>query len=350
VRLGIRLPNWLGDALLARRALQSLIAAHGAAEVSLAAPPPLSALLAADLGPVTWIPTGHGAAAALALGRAWRRLGVQRAVLLPPSLSSRLAGLASGAAERVGLAARPTPPHESQASLWLTCAVPRGPRGERHLEDEYLDLAAAGGGAPAPRRPLALPPGAAEAARALLAGLPEGPYLAVAPGARYGPAKRWPPERFGAAARLVARRLGASAVVTVGEASDREACARVAAALGTPARDLSGRTDLAALAGVLAGAAGLLSNDSGAAHLGAALGRPTTVVFGSTDPRWTAPRGPAVAVLWHRLRCAPCFRRSCPWVDGYACLSVVDVPEVVESFATPGGAAAPPPAPPAGLA
>jgi len=75
---------------------------------------------------------------------------------------------------------------------------------------------------------------------------------------------------------------------------------------------------------VLAGARGVLANDSGAAHLAAALGAPTVTLFGSTDPRWTAPRGPAAIALWERLRCAPCFRRTCPLADAYACLRVLD--------------------------
>jgi heptosyltransferase-2 len=340
VRTGVRIPNWLGDLLLARRALDSLVAAERPGEISLAGPPGLAALLEADLPGVRWHATGHGAGAALALAAAWRREGVERAVLFPPSLSSRLAGLASGARERIGLAARPEAPRELEASLWLTHPVPRGPRGSRHLEDEYLDLAAAVGGGPASRRPLVLPPRAAERARGLLGPLAGGPYVVLAPGARYGPAKRWPAERFAGAARLLARRQTGLRVVVVGEDADREPCRDVAAAAGPGALDLLGRTDLTALAGVLAGAAGVLSNDSGVAHLAAALGRPAVAVFGSTDPRWTAPRGPAAAP-WHRLRCAPCFRRRCPWVDGYACLGVVDVPEVEAALAALAGLGAP---------
>ncbi len=333
MRLGVRLPNWLGDALLARRAVDALAAAHAPEALTIAAPPAIVQLLAGDHPRAAWLATGHGLGAALALADAWKRTGIEQTISFPTSFSSRLAGWRSGARGRLGLGPRPVGRREPEASLWLTRAVARAARGERHLEDEYCDLAAAGGGAPAARRRLTPPPAAAEAAAALLGDRGEAPYVAVAPGARYGPAKRWPAERFARAADLAAAALGGAAVVLVGEAADAAACAQVRDRLAAPPADLSGRTDLPTLAGVLAGARGVLANDSGAAHLAAALGVPTAVLFGSTDPRWTAPRGPAVAILWHRLRCAPCFRRTCPWVDGYACLRVLD-PEAAAAALT----------------
>ena len=75
-----------------------------------------------------------------------------------------------------------------------------------------------------------------------------------------------------------------------------------------------------------------VSNDSGAAHVAAALGRTTVVIFGSTDPRWTAPRGEHVRALWDRVRCAPCFRTHCPYEDAYACLRIVESRDVIEAL------------------
>jgi heptosyltransferase-2 len=323
VKLGVRLPNWLGDALLARRALDALAGARGEGELVIAAPRAIAGLLAHEHPGATWVTTGHGLAAAGALAAAWRRAAIDRAVVFPTSLSSRLAARRSGARERIGLGPRPAGRRESAAALWLTCRVARGPRGERHLEDEYGDLAAAAGAAAAPRRRL-VPPAAAAGFAANLATSLDAPYIAVAPGARYGPAKRWPADRVARAAELAASALGAPRVLLVGDLDDAEACARVGERLTPGAVDLCGRTDLPTLAGILAGARVVLANDSGAAHLAAAVGAPTVVLFGSTDPRWTAPRGEAVRVLWHRLRCAPCFRRACPWTDAYACLRLLE--------------------------
>ena len=283
----------------------------------LAAPPAFAGLLALDLPRVRWLAAGHGLGAAWGLGRAWKGAGVSRVVLFPSSLSSRLAGLASGSRERIGFGG------DAEADVGLTQRVARRPRGERHLEDEYLDLAQAAGGHLAPPRPLTPPEGAAGAADTLLADA--GEPLVLAPGARYGPAKRWPVERFAAAARAWKR----GRPVIVGGKEDMPEGAALATRLGSAAIDLSGRTDLPALAGVLARAAAVVSNDSGVAHLAAALGRLTVVVFGSTDPRWTAPRGPHVRVIWDRVSCSPCFRRTCPYVDSYACLRIIEPTRVV---------------------
>ena len=284
----------------------------------LAAPPAFATLLALDHPQARWLPAGHGLGAAWTLGQAWKKAGVRRVVLFPSSLSSRIAGLVSGARERIGFGG------DAEADLGLTRRVPRRLRGERHLEDEYLDLAQAAGGNLAPARALTPPEGAASAAASFLP--PDaGELLVLAPGARYGPAKRWPIERFAAVARAWTR----GRAVIVGGKEDAAEGAALASRLGEAGLDLSGRTDLPALAGVLSRAAAVVSNDSGVAHLAAALGRPTVVVFGSTDPRWTAPRGPSVRVIWDRVACSPCFRRTCPYVDAYACLRIIGPEQVV---------------------
>ena len=151
--------------------------------------------------------------------------------------------------------------------------------------------------------PLRTDPGAqAEAATRLSAmGLQERPFAILGPGAAYGPAKRWGAERFAALGRgLLARGLG---LLTCGTAAEREVCAAVAAAAGAGARSLAGETGLA--------------------HLAAATGIPTVVVFGSTSSAWTAPLGPRVRVVQRAPVCSPCFARTC--AIGYACLDAVGV-------------------------
>jgi heptosyltransferase-2 len=139
------------------------------------------------------------------------------------------------------------------------------------------------------------------------------PLAALAPGAAYGGAKRWPAESFAA----LARDLAGDGVMTVlvGSAADRPAGAEVVAALGgnTAYADLIGRTDLQALCGVLANCRTLVSNDSGAMHVGAALGLPVTAVFGPTRERATRPLGSAGhVVLTNPVWCRPCMLRECP--------------------------------------
>jgi heptosyltransferase-2 len=330
--LGVRLPNWLGDALLSRRALDSLVARYGEEQLVLAARQNQVALLRTNYPRARWLVTDHGFSAAWRLGRQWKSCGVEEVWLFPTSLSSRISGRRSGARSRVGFGSRPGRRAEFEANALLTRRVPRGSLGSRHLEDEYLDLVGAEPANLPPRRGLRLPPTSRSSGRELLAGTAHRPYVVIAPGARYGPAKRWPPERFARTAGRVAADLELGDLVIVGEAADGPSCQAVEGHLQCTVVQLAGRTDLGALAEVLSGAAGVIANDSGTAHLAAALGRPTVVIFGSTEPAWTAPRGERVAIRRERVRCSPCFRRRCPLADANACLRLIEPDAVARSL------------------
>lgn len=328
--LAVRAPNWLGDAVLATRALDALVAHAGDAPVVVLGRPWAPALWAERWPRVRFV------AAPAAGGGWWRDVGTLRAlhaetlVLFPSSLSARLHAFAAGVPRRVGLAG------ELLDGL-LTLRAPRAARGERHLEQEYLDLARLVGAAPVPRRPL-LPTAAARAAldaRLAAASVPAtAPVFAIAPGASYGPAKRWPPERFAEVAVRWERAHAGGWVVLVGGAGDTDACRAVRAALppALPVLEWSGSTDLAALLALVSRADACASNDSGFAHVAAATDRATAVVFGSTDPGWTAPRGAKVGVATRPPACSPCFRRTCVIAERYACLAAVSAADVLAAL------------------
>jgi heptosyltransferase-2 len=142
--------------------------------------------------------------------------------------------------------------------------------------------------------------------------------IGFAPGAAYGQAKQWMPDRTAAVAARLALERGAVCVL-LGAGHDRpaaraiESWARAHApdALGRFV-DLVGRTSLAALAGIVSRCRVFVSNDSGAMHLAAALGRPVVAVFGPTDERSTGPLGGAHDVLTADVFCRPCLLRDCP--------------------------------------
>ncbi|HTM57797.1 MAG TPA: glycosyltransferase family 9 protein, partial [Candidatus Udaeobacter sp.] len=108
--------------------------------------------------------------------------------------------------------------------------------------------------------------------------------------------------------------------------AERAACDEVASSIGDGTRSLAGRTPLATLAALAAEAALAVSNDSGFAHLAAAVGAPTVVIFGSTSSAWTAPLGPRVRVIQRAPVCSPCFQRRCH--IGYRCLEAIEVARV----------------------
>jgi len=222
----------------------------------------------------------------------------------------------TGAARRVGYA------HEGRSPL-LSQALRRPARGDQHLADEYLALGRAGCGvaSPPPLPALRLPAAAAAAGRERRAqlGLAGRAFAVIGPGARYGPAKRWPAERFAA----VAQRLSdhGLAVVACGTRDEAEACEKVARAVGGGAQSVAGVTTLPELAGLCAEARVAVCNDSGLAHLCGALGVPTVAVFGSTSSAWTAPLGPVVRIVQRAPVCSPCFRPDCR--IGFICLAAV---------------------------
>jgi heptosyltransferase-2 len=156
-----------------------------------------------------------------------------------------------------------------------------------------------------------------------------GDVIGVSPGAAYGSAKRWLPERFAEAAGRLARELDAG-VAVFGSAAEREICAAVAAAAGSPAKSFAGETTLARFIEMAAACRAFLTNDSGAMHVAAALGVPTVAVFGPTDERATGPAGPLVKVVRHTVECSPCLKRDCP-ID-HRCMTRVPASSVAQAM------------------
>jgi heptosyltransferase-2 len=152
---------------------------------------------------------------------------------------------------------------------------------------------------------------AARRATAAKLGLdPAQPPVVFAPGAEYGPAKRWPARHFAELAGLVAAR--GFQVWLIGSSKDAGITAEVARLAKTPVVDLAGRTTLDEAIDVLSFAAHVVTNDSGLMHVAAALDRPTAAIFGSSSPEFTPPLSAHARVISLKLSCSPCFKRVCP--------------------------------------
>jgi heptosyltransferase-2 len=135
------------------------------------------------------------------------------------------------------------------------------------------------------------------------------PVAVFAPGAEYGPAKRWPARHFAALATLLAAR--GFAVWLVGSPKERALGDEIAAAANGAARNLCGAMDLASAIDVMSVASVVVSNDSGTMHVAAALGRPLVALYGSSSPDHTPPLAPA-RIARIPIACSPCFKRECP--------------------------------------
>jgi heptosyltransferase-2 len=306
-------PAWVGDMVMAECLFAALKRRYPAARLEVLAPrwtlPLLQFMPAVDEGIL--LPFGHGElklGERRRLGRSLRTRGYDLAFVLPGSLKAALVPYWSGASRRRGYGG-------ALRRLLLTEAVdkPELPQVEsfQALMDSRLrgnDKEGLGEfGSEESRRPkLVVPSLAIEAALAAL-GLarPASPLLAIAPGAEYGPAKRWPARHF---AELAATKRRAGWTVWLfGSARDRE----ITAAIANDA-DLAGRTSLDQAVTLLALADAVVSNDSGLMHVAAALGRPQVALFGPSDALRTGPRNPEARVLRLGLDCSPCNKRVCP--------------------------------------
>ena len=151
------------------------------------------------------------------------------------------------------------------------------------------------------------------------------PILTLCPGATNSRAKRWPAERFAEAADRFAARNGFQTII-VGTGADVQVAEDVARRMQSPAAVLAGRTSIAELKAVLACTALVISNDTGTAHVSAALSVPTAVVFGPTEHVSTRPLSDAATVVRHDVECSPCMLRDCP-ID-HRCMTRVEVDDV----------------------
>jgi len=327
--LVILAPNWLGDAVMALPAIADVRRAAPDASITIAARAAIAPLF--ELVPEVDGTIVLSKPAALHDVARWRSLGMELseggfdvALLLPNSMHAALLVSRAGIAERWGY-----------ATAWrgplLTRAIPRSPG--LHQVESYQQLVRALGFASGPIEPrVRVPQEARDAGSRLLTESGwngRAPLVALAPGAAYGGAKRWPPEYFGELASALAAD-GVSSVM-VGSTADAATATDVARAAGAAGRlhNLVGRTDLSALAGVLTLCRTLVTNDSGAMHLAAAAGVSVTAMFGPTDDAATRPLGEAHAILTHPVWCRPCMLRECP-LD-HRCMRGIDVAAVLAS-------------------
>ena len=343
-RVLVRAPNWLGDVAMALPALASIRRHFAGSRLALALPEGLAALGARLPGVdhVVGLRTGGGLAAFRENTSRLRAGGHQVAVLLTNSFGSALAIRRAGIPERWG--------YRADGRRWLLSrAVPRRvPRGlaSRHHAFYYLRLVEALGIEPLPAEArVAVDEPTRALGRALLerAGVDATrPLVGLAPGAAYGHAKRWPPDRVAHLIRRLLHDTGAACVL-VGAPADRDAGHAIESRLGLPhggpagderVANLIARTDIAELMGVMGACRAFVSNDSGAMHLAAAIGVHVTAVFGPTDERATAPLGPHTVVT-HPVRCRPCLLRECP-ID-HRCMTRITPDDVFDSVARPLG-------------
>lgn len=315
-------PSWVGDTILAQPLLTLLKAQAPQVAIDVLAPAWSAPLLARmpEVAGVVVNPFAHGEfnwRARRALGRRLATADYAAAYVLPNTWKSALVPFFAGIPQRIG--------YQGEARYGLlnrrhrldTVAHPQ-------LVQRYAALA---GPLPAqlPRPHLNSSPPQQQAVRAALGLTQDGAPLVLCPGAEFGPAKRWPARHFAALARRLAT-PGAPAWI-LGSTKDATVGDEIASLSAGAARNLCGLTSLEQAIDLIAGARGVVSNDSGLMHVAAALGRPLAALYGSSSPTYTPPLADNARIISRQLECSPCFQRECP-LGHFDCLEGL-APETV---------------------
>jgi heptosyltransferase-2 len=309
----VRAPNWVGDAVMSAPALRTLREAHPAARITILGPPWVADLYGREPfcdEAIAW--RGYSLDAV----RQLRQRGFDAALLLQNAFGAAVVAKLAGIPRRIG--------YDRDARGWLltdAIAIPRPGEIPQHESYYYLELLRRAhlAGAALPAEPLIRFSGRHWNPEAM---------VGVSPGAAYGGAKRWLPERFAAAAARIARETD-STVIVFGTAAERGICDQVTAAIaaqGIAAVNKAGETSMAEFLDLAARCRVMLTNDSGSMHIASALGVPTVAVFGATNHVTTGPTGPRARVVREPVACSPCLKRECP-ID-HRCMTGVSAERV----------------------
>jgi heptosyltransferase-2 len=339
-RVVVRGANWVGDAAMTVPALRELRRVLPGARITLAMRPWAESLFAgADfVDEVVAVSESKSSARSVwADAREWRARRFDLAVLFPNSFAPALAAALARVPFRVGYATQ-----GRSALLTHTLPVPEW-RGRRHEVFYYLNVVAGlerilrGSSEIDSREPdasLAVTEDRRREALALL--LRESgarnsrPLVALCPGSTNSRAKRWPVEAFAALADMLAERAGAE-VFLVGSGEELDISEEVARLARRRPLIMTGKTSLAQTAALLSSADLLVTNDTGPAHVAAAVGCPVVVIFGPTKPETTRPFSTLAEVVRKPPVCAPCMLRDCP-ID-HRCMTAITAEEVFERAA-----------------
>ncbi|HET9642395.1 MAG TPA: lipopolysaccharide heptosyltransferase II [Burkholderiaceae bacterium] len=306
-------PNWIGDAVMAQPLLQLLRQREPQARICVLAPPWVAPVwrAVAEVDEVIEARLAHGKLQLRerhVLARQLRDRRFDTAYVLPNSLKSALVPWMAGIPRRIG--------YRGEMRYGLINVVHHD---DKHARRPMLPFYAALAHPPArevPAVPLPRPRLHVDTARIAEASQrlgisAERPWVVFAPGAEFGPAKRWPAEYFAGLALRVIATDPTLQVLLLGSPKDREV-AEVIATQVPGVRNFAGQTALDDAILLIAGAKAMATNDSGLMHIAAGFDRPQVALYGPTDPRHTPPSSPAAKVLWLHIECSPCQQRVCP--------------------------------------
>lgn len=333
MKLLIRATNWVGDAILSLPALRAVKTKFPQAHIAILARPYVAEIyrdqeICDELIDYDVKGQHRGWQGRELLTQELRARKFEVALLLQNAFDAAWVAWRSKIPERIGYA-------RDGRRMLLTKAIHVPKPGEipAHEKFYYLELLRRAGWIDSlpneERICLRVPEGARKRAALILAeagARPDAVRVAVGAGASYGSAKCWAPERFAKVLNGICANDGLDVILfgTEAEAGVSEA---IKSGLRRQAIDLTGKTQIADLPGLLSQCHLFFGNDSGAMHVAAAVGLPIVAVFGPTDPEGTAPVTQRATLVQQKPYCSPCFLRHCP--TDRRCMNGVTV-ELVE--------------------
>ena len=335
----VRAPNWIGDAVMGTPALMDLRRAYPKATITLWARPAVAELLQGhpsinEILVYDYRGKHRGVLGKLALIQALRRRNFHLAILFQNAFEAAFLTFLAGVVERVGYA--------TDGRTWLLSKPIKAPRkkGAVHQVQMYRGLIPHMTGEQTEGKPnLVVEEGEDELLNQRFPdiALRDGDCLiGINPGAIYGTAKRWLPERFAEAADYLVKKFQEDLLsgkkvscVVVGGPGEEALGDCIAGYMKERPIVLSGKTTLRELMNIIRRCSIFLTNDTGPMHIANAFGVPLVAIFGPTDPDDTSPYQNQQAVVRSPVTCAPCFLRHCP-ID-HRCMTGVSVQQVCQS-------------------
>jgi lipopolysaccharide heptosyltransferase II len=320
-RILIRSSNWLGDAVMSVPAVRAIKGGRPDIHVTIAAPEKVAAMwkLIPEVNAIIPLPEGSLLSVVRLLKQ---QMPFDVAILFPNSLRVALESWLSGIPRRVG--------YRGHCRNWLVNQIvrePRKPRPPEHHSLRFLRIARECGAETEKTSNVQRATSNSQLSDSNQpAPINHHPLkIGLCPGAEYGPAKRWLPERFAEAAAKITEQSSAQWIL-LGTKNDAAMGEQIAAAIGDHCVNRIGQTTLDQLIDELRQCRLLLTNDTGTMHLAALLDVPVVAVFGSTEPRLTGPLGNGHTILRRHVECSPCFLRECP-ID-FRCMKAITTDEV----------------------
>jgi heptosyltransferase-2 len=321
----IRGTNWIGDAILTLPAVAAIRATYPQAHIAVLVKPwvaDIYGLFSAVDEVIIYenkfdTPTGVFRLARMLKGKKF-----DAAILLQNAIEAAIIVLAAGISLRAG--------YDSDArGLLLTHRVHRTKEIRKvHQIDYYLEMVKALGCVPVDREMhLESKINPLDVQDILHKFIPETKeaIIGIAPGATYGPAKRWFPDRFAAVADKLNEHFSSQGILLGGKA-DWEVAQEVQMLARTKLINLAGKTTLREAIYLISQCRLFISNDSGLMHIAGALNIPTIAIFGSTNPVTTAPAGNKSTIVCREVSCSPCLKEKCP--TDFRCMKLISVEDV----------------------